>query len=237
MKTTRFFVATLGLVAALAASPVFAQSHSSSSGQPPRQGAAPQIAVLDISRIFKEHPRFAEKMAELKSRVESADASMKRQADQLQQMAEELKTLKSGSQEYKAKEREIASRRAQMQIDIQSQRKDFLQQEAKIYKDIYETVKVVVDEYARSAGLAAVVRYASQPPEIDPNDPNVVLQDIKKDLVWFHPNLDITDHILAGLKSRSGMPTGRVGIPQQQPSRSQYRPAQNNSPASRSYQR
>ena len=94
--------------------------------------------MIDISRIFKEHPRFIEEMARLKARVEAEDAKMKARADQLQSMADKLKTLKPGSQEYKDNEKSIASERAQMQIDIQVQRKEFLQQEAAIYKEIYE---------------------------------------------------------------------------------------------------
>ncbi len=221
MKTTRFFVAALGLLLGLAASHAFAQPRPTQpTAQPVRQAATPQIAVIDISRVFKEHPRFITEMARLKSRVEAEDAKMKLRADQLQALADELRGLKSGSQEYKDKEKTVASSQAQMQIDIKVQRRDFLQQEAAVYKMIYEGVKQEVAAYASRAGLAAVIRYTSQPPEIDPDQPNVVLAEIQKDLVWFHPQLDITNHILANLKARSGQQSTvsrpRTGIPQQQ---------------------
>ena len=182
MKTTRFFVGALLLVGLTAAS-VSAQTRPMA--QPAAPAVRPQIAVIDISRVFKEHPRFIEQMAQLKARVEREDANMKARADRLQAMAEELKSLKSGSQEYKDKEKLIASERAQMQIDIQVQRKEFLQQEASIYKDIYDEVKVEVANYASRAGLAAVIRYTSKPPEADPDQPNTILAEIQKDLVWF----------------------------------------------------
>ena len=201
MKTTRFFVAALGVLVGLAASQAFAQTMAQT--QPVRQGVAPQIAVIDISRIFKEHPRFIDEMARLKSRVEAEDAKMKARADNLQRMADELKTLKPGSPEYKDKEKAIASDRAQMQIDIQVQRKEFLQQEAKIYKEIYDSVKIQVANYASRAGLAAVIRYTSPPAEADPEQPNTVLTEIQRDLVWFSPGLDITNHILASLGARA----------------------------------
>ncbi len=216
MKTIRFFVATLGLMVGLATSHVFAQPRPATqqAAQPARQTAPPQIAVIDISRVFKEHPRFIEEMARLKSLVEAEDAKMKARADRLQATADELKSLKPGSQEYKDREKWVASERAQMQIDIQVQRKEFLQQEAAIYKEIYEGIKLEVASYASRAGLAAVFRVTSLPPEADPNQPNTVLSQIQQDMVWHNPQLDITNYILENLKRRSGTPGGRTGIPQ-----------------------
>jgi len=209
VKTTRIFVAALGLLVGLTTSQTLAQQNR------------PQIAVIDISRIFKEHPRFVEEMARLKTRVEAEDAKMKARADNLQRMADELKALKPGSQEYKDKEKTIASERAQMQIDIQVQRKEFLQQEAAIYKQIYESVKIAVANYASHAGLAAVIRYSSPPAEADPQQPNTVLAEIQKDLVWFSPGLDITNHILTSLGARANpnanptAPGGSIPYPAQ----------------------
>jgi Skp family chaperone for outer membrane proteins len=194
VKTTRIFVAALGLLVGLTTSQAFAQQNR------------PQIAVIDISRIFKEHPRFIEEMARLKTRVEAEDSKMKARADRLQGLADELKTLKPGSQEYKDKEKMAASERAQMQIDIQVQRKEFLEQEAAIYKEVYESIKVQVANYASRAGLAAVIRYSTMPAEAAAQ-PNAVLAEIQKDLVWFAPQLDITNHILASLGARSNPAT------------------------------
>ncbi len=209
MKTTRFFVAALGLMVGLATSHVFAQPRPATqpTAQPVRQTAAPQIAVIDISRVFKEHPRFIEEMARLKTRVQAEDDKMKARADRLQKLAEEIKSFQSGSREYKDREKQIASERAQMQIDIQVQRKEFLEQEAAIYKVIYEGIKQEVASYASRAGLAAVIRVTSPPTEADPNLPNSVLSQIQQDLVWFHPQLDITNLILANLKARSAPST------------------------------
>ena len=99
MKTTRFLVVTLGLLAGMAASNAFAQTQPMT--QPTSQSVRPQIAVIDIGRVFKEHPRFIDEMARLKTRVETEDAKMKARADRLQAMADELKSLRSGAQEYK----------------------------------------------------------------------------------------------------------------------------------------
>ena len=213
MKKTHFFVAALGLLVGLVACNAFAQTNPMA--QPTAQQARPvsQIAVIDISRIFKEHPRFIEEMARLKARVQAEDDKMKQRADELQRQAEELQRYKPGSQEYKDKEKFLASERAQMQIDIQVQRKEFLQQEAAIYKEIYEGVKIEVANFASRNGLAVVIRYMSQPPEADENQPSTVLTEIQKDLVWFHPQLDITNQILANLKARTGGTGGRTTIP------------------------
>ena len=218
MKTTRISLLALGLLVGTLASNLSAQNAAPATrpmapatAQPVRQGAGSPIAVIDISRIFKEYPAFIDEMERLKRRVEDEDAKMKLRANELQADVDVLKSLKAGSPEYKTKEKDIAEKRAQMNIDVQVQRKEFLQQEAAIYHEVYERVRQEVNAFATQVGLAAVIRYSGEVAEAD--QPDQVLRQIQKDLVWFNPGLDITNQILANLNARGGAPTQRTGIP------------------------
>lgn len=118
MKTTRISLLALGLLVGTLASNLSAQNAAPATrpmapatAQPVRQGAGSPIAVIDISRIFKEYPAFIDEMERLKRRVEDEDAKMKLRANELQADVDVLKGLKAGSPEYKTKEKDIAEKR------------------------------------------------------------------------------------------------------------------------------
>jgi Skp family chaperone for outer membrane proteins len=187
-----------------------------------QQGAQPQtpggIALLDVSRVFKEHARFNAEMNGMKAEVQAAEAAMKSRADGLQQRVEELKELAPGSPAYKQLEEHLATERAKMQVNVQLQRKEFLQKEAKIYHMVYREVQQEVEYFANRYGISAVLRFSNDRANVE--QPDEVLRDINKSVVWFAPHLDITNDILRALNNGAVVPTGNP--PGGQPP---YRPA------------
>jgi Skp family chaperone for outer membrane proteins len=187
-----------------------------------QQGAPPQspggIALLDVSRVFKEHARFNAEMNNMKAEVQAAETRMKADADVLQQNMAKLKDLDAASQAYKELEASIATQRAQMQVDVQLQRKDFLQKEAKIYHMVYREVQQEVQYFASRYNLSAVLRFSNNVANV--NQPDEVLRDINKSVVWFAPQLDITDDILGALNNSAAQPAANP-----QGGQAPYRPA------------
>lgn len=208
------------LLAAVAAS-VVAVGLSGSSAL--AQGGSPAqtpggIALLDVSRVFKEHARFNAEMNGMKAEVQAAEASMKTKADELQQGVEQLKELAPGSSDYKQLEEYLANSRATMQVDVQLRRKEFLQKEAKIYHMVYREVQQEVEYFAGRYGISAVLRFSNDRANVQ--QPDEVLRDINKSVVWFAPHLDITNDILRALNNGAVVPSGNS--PGGQPP---YRPA------------
>jgi Skp family chaperone for outer membrane proteins len=186
-----------------------------------QQGAQPQapggIALLDVSRVFKEHARFNSEMNGMKAQVQAAEATMKRKANELQQRREELKDLATGSPDYKRLEEIVATATAKIQVDLQLQRKDFLLKEAKIYHMVYREVQQEVEYFANRYGISAVLRFSNDQANVE--NPDEVLRDINKSVVWFSPHLDITNDILRSLNNGAVVPTGnpQVGQPPYRP--------------------
>jgi len=174
-----------------------------------QQAAAPAgggIAVIDIGKVFEEYPRFQQAKAGLKTEVEQAEASMKAEADALQGMIERLKAFKPGTLEYKQLEEQVAKKRADMNVAVQLQRKDFLQKEATIYHTAYREIQDQVQMLASQYGIVAVFRVNTEP--VDQDQPEQILRNIQKTMVWHHPQLDITRLVLNNLIQRSGTPVG-----------------------------
>ncbi len=174
---------------------------------------------MDVSRVFKEHARFNAEMNSMKAEVQTAEGNMKRKADDLQQRMEELKELAPGSPDSKRLEEYVATERAKMQVDVQLQRKEFLQKEAKIYHMVYREVQQEVEYFANRYGISAVMRFSAEQANVE--QPDEVLRDINKSVVWFAPHLDITNDILRALNNGAVAPAGNTSGGQP------YRPAAN----------
>ncbi len=192
-----FAAASYGLMAVLAA----AQPPQ---GQPMPTGGG--IALLDVNFIFKNHHRFKMQMEEMRADVERAEATVQKEREAIQRLAEQLDQYK-GTRDFRAMEQEIADRQARLAVQVRMQQRDFLEREAKIYHNTYKEIWQAVDFYCRNHNLAMVIRFNGDP--ADTTKPEEVLRDINKPVVWHQNGLDITGEILADLNRDQP----RVGTP------------------------
>ncbi len=168
------------------------------------------VAFLDITKVFKSHARFNELMAELKADETKAEGQMKGEVDYVNRMMEDLKLAKPGTEEYSSREQEIARRRADMNVRIQLQRKEFLVREAKIYNQVYQEIAKEVEMFATANGIGTVLRVTGD--QVDPNDPQAVLQNINRQVIYSSRNMDITGAILERLNAgRPPVQDPRIG--------------------------
>lgn len=203
-------LAAIVLICGLAVPYVTAQQRSgvASGGQ----GRGPAVALLDISYIFKNHAHFKSRMADMKSDVERAKTQMQKEAETIRNLAERMSDYRPGTTDYKSIEEEVAKRQADVQVKMQLQRKEFLQAEAKIYHTVYREILQEVDYFATANNIDIVLRFNGEP--VDVEQPDDVLRDINKSVVWFANGLDITQDVLDRLNSRSiQAPGGQMGRP------------------------
>ena len=167
-------------------------------GQP---AAGQNIALLDVTYIFKNHVRFKAEMERMKADVQRAESDIKAQRDKLAKVAEDAQNFRKGTPEYKAAEEQLANGQAKMQVDVQRQKKEFLQNEAKIYNSVYQEIYQVTDYYCKQNGIDLVVKFNGDPVDVD--QPDSVLAYINKPVVWYQQRLDITLPILTQLNGRA----------------------------------
>lgn len=175
----------------------------------PPATAAPQssrpmttIAVVDIAKIFKGHIRFNQMMADIKKDIEEFDGVVKAETAKLKTMAESLQSYKTGSLEYKAKEEEIARLQSDLQVKVSLKKKELLEQEARVYFNVYREVEATVARFAQANNITMVLRFNSE--EMKEEDRNSVLQHVNRAVVYYHPNLDVTNFVLYELNKYSG---------------------------------
>jgi Skp family chaperone for outer membrane proteins len=186
---------------------------------PAAMPASGPIALLDVSKVYKSHARFKGMMDQMKAHVEKVEEWVKGERDAIRTMAEKLKELTPGTQDYKDLEAQVAKRQSDLQVNMQLQRKELMLQEAKIYHNVYTEIAQEVESVAAARGFLMVLRYNGD--EVDTQDPEGVLRDINKSVIWFNRGVDITDEVMARITSRSqqfgsaatGSTTNRPGIP------------------------
>ncbi len=164
---------------------------------PVRTGAAPNIALVDISYIFKNHGRFKGQMDEMKADVQRAETNVKTKRDEITKLAERLQEFRKGTQDYKQLEEELAKRQADLSVQVTLQKNQFLQREAEIYYNVYQEISQATEYYAKQHGIDMVLRFNGDPADVQ--RPDSILSFINKPVVYYQQSLDITPAILTEL--------------------------------------
>lgn len=158
-----------------------------------------QMAVIDVSKIFKNHTRFKQAMEGMKAEVKAFEATLQERGKQINDLKKQMQPFEPGSPEYKQLEAQIMKIQADGQIEATQKRKDFLAREARIYHDVYNEVTADVARFAEQHGIQLVVRFNSD--QIDPKDRNSVLEGVNRAVVY-QSKLNITNNILQRLEQK-----------------------------------
>jgi Skp family chaperone for outer membrane proteins len=200
VKKCLMLAACFGAFAALGATTAQAQSN---------------VAIIDLSYIFKEHIGFKAQTERMKADVQAAEENLKNERDSLASLLKEFQEappVKKGSQEYKQMEEDLAKRQADLQIAVQLRKKEFMEREAKIYYSVFKEIMQEVKYHCEQNRVIMVLRFNGDP--VDPTDPQSILKELNKSVVYYQEQIDITPIILGNLNKRiSNKPATRPGVP------------------------
>jgi len=198
VKKTALLAATAAVV--LAGTLISRPAHAQATARSPQ--AAPQIVLLDVSAVFKNHRRMQAMMDDMKKDVERAEQEVKAQRDAIRNLAERLKDFRKGTADYRAIEEELTQKQADLSVRVQLQKKEFLQREAKIFYTVYQEIQQELAYYASATGVTMVVRTSSEQPDVE--NPQEVLAYLNRDVVWNARQIDITNYIIDRFNKRYG---------------------------------
>jgi Skp family chaperone for outer membrane proteins len=198
----------------LAASGAAQQGQPGAVRPPIAQASAPaptgtSVAVIDIAFIFKNHVRFNGQMNDMKRDIEAFDASIRAEQANFAKKREQLAQFNPSSPEYKKAEVELAEIKSDLDIKVAVKRREFLEQEAKVYYGIYREIEESVAIFAQQNRIGLVLRYSGD--EMKPDDRASVLQGVNRPVVY-QDRLDITQHILGRLNAGATLPAGSSGV-------------------------
>jgi Skp family chaperone for outer membrane proteins len=168
------------------------------------------VAVVDVAYIFKKHARFLQQMDMMKQKVETAEKELQRDQEDLKRMSEQLKTFAPGSPDYKKLEADMLKKQGDLNLNVSLQKKDFMEQEGKIYFNVSREIDDAVKQLATKNNIVLVLRFNGDP--VDPVDRNDILRGINKPIVYYDPRMDITPYVLQDLNRSATPGTGNVGV-------------------------
>lgn len=177
--------------------------------QQPQAGPPSPVAIIDLAYVFKNHSGFQSMKEELKNSVDMAQADLKNRRDQAQQLAEQLQEYRPGSPEFKQLEATLAQKQADLNVQVALQKKTLMEREAKIYFTIYQEVIYEVKSYCSRNGIRLVLRFDGEP--MNQDDPQQVVQQLNRQVVYSDLSIDITPAILDSLNRRRGPANGTGG--------------------------
>jgi Skp family chaperone for outer membrane proteins len=180
---------------------------ASGQAQGVRPTAGHNIAVVDVSIVFKQHARFLARTEAFKKQVEVAEAGLKKEYEAINLLQEQLKGLNPGSPDFKGMQQRLVMTKAEWQLKGQTRREELMKEEGRIYFDTYRELDDAVKRFAVQNNIALVLRYASDPVD-DPADRGEIVKGINKSVVYVDPRLDITEHILQDLNRSSSANLG-----------------------------
>ena len=152
------------------------------------------IAVVDISYIFKKHERFKTTMETMKKEMETIETELKADREKIAQQEQQRNQYNAGSAEYKKMDEDIARQMAEFNLKMGKLRKEFMEREAKVYYQTYLEIVDAVKYYCKRQNIGLVLRFNGEP--VDPNRRDDVLREINKPVV-IQDQIDITPDVLA----------------------------------------
>ncbi|HEY1065590.1 MAG TPA: OmpH family outer membrane protein [Pirellulales bacterium] len=209
--------ARVAAVALVLSGTAFAQQRPPVAGGAPAPAAAPAahggvpvgVAVIDLQFVFKNHYRFQGEIEQMKKDVEGRETALKAQRDALRAKKEGLSQYVVGSPDYRKLEGELAQEEANLMVQVQIQKKEFLEREAKIYFNAFNEIEGIVRLIAERNNIAMVIRFSRD--DLKSADPQQVMQELNRVVLYTNPQIDLTDIVVGQLNKGIQPPPAPVG--------------------------
>jgi Skp family chaperone for outer membrane proteins len=194
---------------------VFAAAFLAALGAPLAQAQQQYVggvAIIDLSYIFKNHERFKAMTEAMRGDVLRAEEALKARRTEIETLSKRLtdlgNELRKDSPEYKQLDADLTRKKIDLSTQVSQQKKEFLEKEAKIYYNVYQEVLDEVQFFAERNRISIVLRFNGDP--ITDSDPQEILKQLNKQVVYYNKGIDITPHILASLNKRGA---GAAAVP------------------------
>ena len=153
-----------------------------------------RVALVDLTKVFAEHTAFKGKVEAMRGEVEEAEKELKARKEEIDKAAAALETLPMGSEKRAEAEKKAALDMQTLQVGVNSQKAKFMEQEAQIYLETYESVLAIIDAYAAEQRIDLVLRFNSDKPDLRQNLQGV-MQHLNRQ-VLYQKGIDLTDEIV-----------------------------------------
>ncbi len=164
------------------------------------------VVVVDVAQLIKEHPEFATKQANLQAIVQAEETKFRARQQELQNREKAIANgpVKTGSPEHQASLEELANAYADFDKEAKAMQRKFAIENSKIMYETYRDIKAVIGKFAQDRKIAQVTDFRQF--EVNPLVPETVAEDMDQKLVWFDPQLNMTELVIEEMYKVRGLP-------------------------------
>lgn len=156
--------------------------------------AQSSVAIVDIGMVFKAHPTFPRELETLRAEADQFQKNAVQLQQQMVAKSEKLKLWTPDSENYRNFETQLAQELATLEVQQRSEMRSLMVREAQLHFQTYQQVKKVVNDYCAAKNIRLVLRHTDQKLNVD--NPKSVMADVNKNLVFYTPEIDITNEII-----------------------------------------
>ena len=172
-------------------------SQSCTAADPQPNGA---VAIVNISVIFEKSSAFKNRLAELKEQITATEAKLKKRKEVIDNLRKQSESLDSSDPKREKLTEEVSSQELIFNAVAGKKKQHFQKIEAKLYLTMYEQIEEEVGKYAKANAIRLVIRTSDAPSS--PVSRDDVLKRLNRTVVYFEPELDITQQIQEQLETR-----------------------------------
>jgi Skp family chaperone for outer membrane proteins len=157
------------------------------------------IAVVNLSQVFKTSKSFLKMQDELKLKVKEEDEVAKRMTAELQRIAQKLKGAEKDPEERKEWELQLRKKQADFEEFRKEASRKLQKESSTVFIKMHRITAKVIAEYAQAQEIDFVVRAENEPSEED--DPQHLMMNMNRH-VLYQNKLDITEEIIAAIEDQ-----------------------------------
>jgi Skp family chaperone for outer membrane proteins len=174
-----------------------------------------QCGFLDVNKAMDTYRKPKDVYDQLRAKNETRMAGLKKRAAALDQLADKLNTMSTGTREYAELDRQITLEKYAIELDDKLGRRELDDEKKKKLAGIYKELCQAAEGFMAQRGLAKIELYI--PPDTDFGD-NLSLYMTTRTVLCRDPSLDVTADIVTLLNAQ--LPPPAVVAPNPAPANS-----------------
>jgi Skp family chaperone for outer membrane proteins len=157
------------------------------------------VGVIDVARVFKEYTVLMKQTEAIQQEIQAEEAVVVEKKTEFEALTASLKTLEPSSDEYRETRQKADRLGAELPVQIELKKKEFVNKQAQMYLATYDELNTVVRKVAKKRRMNLVVRFSGD--KIDRTNAEEIFRDLNKTVIY-HRGIDITDDVLAALNGK-----------------------------------
>ena len=157
-----------------------------------------KIGFVDVAKVFAPGGTAKEIEQEARDQIRAVDVELRKRAEQVRAMQDELDLLQPGTQEFDDKKREIDFEAFKLEYEEKARKSKIVEDAAKRMNGVYTLMGNETANYARRNGLDAVFMVNAKPIEAR-NLEQLQLLVATRPVIYWNASYDISDPIIEAM--------------------------------------